>query len=465
MPLGTIALADLLDRNGFSTKIYHTGIEQIHNRNFLVEDLFAKHNPSIVGIDLHWYVHSYDAIRISEIAKQNTNALTVLGGFTASYFAEEIISKFRSVDAAITGDASIPLLELMKKRATSSLHSVPNLVYREGTKVKKNHQKFIADERNLKELNYTNFKLLSNYDKYHQVTTQAGDIDPYGWKIHLKTMAWVPLGRGCSVNCSYCGGGANGHYILTGRSKPVFHSITQIVDILEKFEEEKIDSTYMDFDPLTNRKFYHELFDMIRREKIDISSQFAIWSLTDRTFIKDFSKTFNPLYSTIVLSPESGSEHVRRINKGFYYDNNGLFKWLNDMKEELVPSEIYFATGLSEETQENFLDTVNLALQISEDYPVVSMSCNPIQMEPGGLWFIHPEKFGIKPKWNCFKDYYTLFMKRAQGLPLESEIGYDTIWQTEEQIIRNSVRFNEEISEKRPSRWKKLVDGNDVLNF
>jgi len=50
MPLGTIALADLLDRNGYSTKIFHTGIEQIYNRDFQVENLFKSRNPLIAPV-------------------------------------------------------------------------------------------------------------------------------------------------------------------------------------------------------------------------------------------------------------------------------------------------------------------------------------------------------------------------------------------------------------------------------
>lgn len=91
MPVGTIALADLLDREGYETRIIHTGVEQTRDRNFSVESLLKKYDASVVGIDLHWYVHSYDAIRIAESVKQSSNAFVVLGWFTASFFAEEIL--------------------------------------------------------------------------------------------------------------------------------------------------------------------------------------------------------------------------------------------------------------------------------------------------------------------------------------------------------------------------------------
>ncbi len=465
MPLGTIALADLLDRNGYSTKIFHTGIEQIYDRGFRVEDLFHRYAPSVVGIDLHWYVHSYDAIRIAKLAKQHSSAFVIMGGFTSTYYAEEILSRFDCVDAVISGDASVPLLELMNKVPDGDLDEVPNLVFRAGDSIRRSEKSFIAKKDDLGELNYCNFELLSNHDKYHRVITQTGDLNPYGYKIHTKKMAWVPLGRGCSVNCSYCGGGFDAQQRLSGRRGPVFHPVKQVVEILARFEEEGIDSTYLDFDPCIDRVYYRDLFQKIRSEGIDISAQFALWSPSTDVFIRDFARTFNPLYSTMIISPESGSEEVRRRNKGFYYSDEELFRWLNYAKNELIPVEIYFSTGLSWETPETHEETLEMAKSILERYPVVSMSCNPIQMEPGGIRYIEPEKYGIKPKWEGFMDYYNLFRRRAEGLPVESQIGYDTIWQTEEQIIENSLRFDKVVGSDQPERWKRFKEGNELLKF
>lgn len=465
MPLGTIAMADLLVRNGFSSKIFHTGIEQIYNRSFRVEDIFTEYEPSMVGIDLHWYVHSYDAIRIARIVKRYTNAYIVLGGFTASYFSREILKGFDYIDAVIGGDAETPLLKLVETGLQNDLGEVPNLVYRKNNIVKHSDRKFIAEVSDLGELDYTNFELLSNYDKYHRAINQSGDLGPYNYKTPVKKLAWVPLGRGCSVNCSYCGGGNEAHCQLTNRKKPVYHPKEQIIKTLTRFEEEGIDSTYMDFDPNPNRSFYHELFQEIRKEKIDISTAFALWSPSDEKFVKDFSQTFNPLYTTLVLSPESGSEKVRKANKGFYYDNYTFTKWMNYARNEYVPLEIYFASGLSEETPENFNETIKLAEKVIENYPIVSMSCNPIQLEPGGKWFEEPDKFGVIRKFTAFKDFHDLFKNMSMGVKVDSRLGYNTIWQKEEQILENSFRFDKIFSQTQPTSWIELLEGEKTLKI
>ncbi len=389
----------------------------------------------------------------------------MLGGFTASYFAEDILSCFDEVDSVIRGDTEAPLLDLMKNLRNDRLSDVPNLTYRCDGSLKVNEMSYIAGEEDLGKLNYTNFKLLSNYDKYHRMVSQSGDLDPYAWKVNVKRHAWVPLGRGCTVNCSYCGGGAMAHYGLTGRKSPIFHPKEQVVQTLSKFEEEGIDSTYMDFDPFPDREYFRKLFEELRKEKVDISTELALWSLSDRGFIRDFADTFNPLYSTLVISPESGSEEVRRKNKGFYFDNEELFRWLRDARQEMVPLEIYFSSGLSWETKGNFKETIDLAKTIIDDYPVVSISCNPIQMEPGGLRYVQPDKFGMKLKWNSFIDYYTHFRKRSKGISVKSRLGYETIWQTEEQIIENSMLFDKIIGSANLGRWEKIIQGNELLKF
>ncbi|MBS7652598.1 radical SAM protein [Candidatus Bathyarchaeota archaeon] len=445
MPLGTIALADLLNRNGYSAVVYHTGIEQIQERGFRVEDIFKIYEPRVVGIDLHWFVHSYDAVRIAGIAKQNSNARVVLGGFTASYFAEEILNRFECIDMVIRGDAERPLLELMRHLEDEEFNEVPNLVYRENGIIKRSENKFVAGVDDLRELDYTSLGILHNHERYCRLISQSGDLDPYPWRVSVKRHTWLPLGRGCSVDCSYCGGGRKAHQLITGRAEPIFHPKQQVLETLSKFEELGFDSVYMDFDPYPDRRYYHELFEMIRREDIDISAQFLLWSLSDKSFIRDFRRTFNPLYSTLTVSPESGSEEVRMKNKGFYYTNDELTRWLEDAKEEAIPIEVYFSTGLSWETPETFEDTIRLGEKMIERYPIASIACNPLVLEPASPRYIAPEDFGLRIKFRSFLDYYERFRRLAIGLPAESRLGYDTEWQNEHQIIENSFRFNQMI--------------------
>ncbi len=460
MPLGTLAIADLLDREGYEIKVVHTGIEEMLDRDFSIKNLLKKYETPVVGIDLHWYVHSYDAIRLAESVKRNSNAFVVLGGFTASYFAEEILQHFKSVDAVIQGDAEVPLLELLQRISDSEFDEVPNLMYRDGNSLKKSRKRFIAETPDLDRLNFSNFALLSNFDEYRRCISQFGDLDPYAVKSKLKTQGWICLGRGCSVNCSYCGGGRKAFEILSGRRYPIFRSKEKVVETLAEFEEMKISCAYMDFDPFPQKRNYqHELFDLIRREKIDISAQFLLWSPSDKRFLRDFRRTFNPLYSTITMSPESGSEHIRKLNKGFYYSNRELFRWLDNARKEFIPVQIYFTSGLSGETERHFEETIKLGNKFVEEYPVVSISCNPIELEPASPRFLHPKNYGISLKVRNFGDFYKVFKGLASGSPTATQLGYRTDFLSESQIVELSRRFREAVSSKHYEKWQKFYFG------
>jgi len=463
MPMGTLALADVLHKGGYETKIVHTGIEKMCDRAFTVESLFKVYDVSVVAIDLHWYVHSYDAIRIADIAKKFSNAFVVLGGFTASFFSQEIMSQFDCVDAIVSGDAEISLLELLKHFPRREFKEVPNLMYREETSLKQNERRYLADESDLDRLDFCNFHLFSNFDKYCTLVSQLGDLDPFAHKAKLKTQGWLCLGRGCSMNCSYCGGGEDAFRILTGREKPIYRSAQRVVETLARFEESKISCAYVDFDPFPNRReYYHELFALIRKERIDISAEFLLWSISGREFISDFRRTFNPLYSTMALSPESGSEYVRKLNKGFYYSNQELFRWLDDVKREIVPLQLYFSSGLSGETKDSFEDTIKVGKIAVEKYPVVSASCNPIELEPACPRFLHPEKYGIFPRFTRFTDYYAVFKGLAEASPVSSRLGYRTESLSEPEIVELSQRFREMVRLTGYEKWRKVTQGESL---
>ncbi|MEM0090482.1 MAG: radical SAM protein [Nitrososphaerota archaeon] len=440
VPMGTFALADLLERNGYSTRIVHVGLKRMLDPNYKVENLIKALEPTLVGIDLHWYCHSYDAIKLADCVKRCTNAKVVLGGMTASFFADEILSSFDCVDYVIVGDAELPMIELIKALMKSTeVSDVPNLVYRKGSAVKRSRRAYLASSEDLDKLTCSDLKLLEDWDLYVRLIHENDVLSP-----KLKTQGWLMIGRGCSVNCSYCGGANLAHRKIFGRQQPIFRSPEKVAEDLRAFEELGISCAYMDFDPYTNRKFYYKLFELVRKEGIDISSQFLIWSLTDRNFVQDLKKTFNPLYTTLTISPETGSDFVRLKNKGFYYDNQSLLRWLEMLEEEMVPAELYFASGLSGETVEEFNKTMKLGERILRTYNnVVAISCNPLFLEPCSPRFLLPKKYGIRLKFRSFSDFYKTYKYLAEGTVPPSRLGYDTEYLNESQIIELSSKFNE----------------------
>lgn len=438
MPVGTLALADLLLQNGFETRVVHTAIEQALNPDFHIREVLTKYNPEFVGIDLHWYVHAYDAIRLAQQVRDASSAQVVLGGYTASFFADEIISEFPCVNAVVRGDAEQPLLELLQHRAAHDYSQIPNLVYQSNDGVKHSKVQYTATEETLNQLNFTNFPLLNHFEQYLKLALSV----ELGYS-NLKKQAYPCLGRGCTGDCTYCGGGQNAHRALTGAEKPLFVTPDNVIQQLRAFTELQIDSIYMGFDPCMEARSYHQtLFSLIREEGLDLGCQFELWDLVSRDFIQDFRRTFNPLFSSFVHSIQSGSEEIRKLNMGFPYTDDMLFHWLDNLKAELMPVEIAFAAGLPGETSQHFDQTIRLAQRIREKYPMVlNMYCIPLTIEPNSPMFLAPAKYGVTLKFQRFRDYYDFFSNIAQGLPFPSVLGYETNKLTEPQILDLSRRF------------------------
>ena len=173
MAMGVFALAETLQANGYSSKIIHLGVEKIVNSEFSIREYLKNHDVSVIGLSLHWHYQSSRCISLAnEIKSINPNIKTILGGFTASFFAKEIMRDYKNVDFIVRGDAEIPLLGLMKgiTEDRTDFSDVPNLSWRDKGLVIHNEQSYVATGKDLDKMGFTSFKLLENFDIYSRVT-------------------------------------------------------------------------------------------------------------------------------------------------------------------------------------------------------------------------------------------------------------------------------------------------------
>jgi hypothetical protein len=86
------------------------------------------------------------------------------------------------------------------------------------------------------------------------------------------------------------------------------------------------ESFILSFDPdPSDSSYFVELFAVVRRRRLLCGMGFESWGLPDSAFIDAFAKTFVKKKSYIAISPENGSERVRKKNKGYYYSNDEMF--------------------------------------------------------------------------------------------------------------------------------------------
>ena len=427
MPMGLPAIADWVNRHGHPTKIVHCGIEWIENPDFSIAEYAARHQPAVIGLCLHWHQQSYDAIEAARRIKAAVpNAFLVLGGFTASYFHEELVRDYDFVDGVIRGDGEAPMLALVEQVAGrgGGLSDVPNLTWRRGGEMVVNPLSYVGTRELVNQLRFTNMPLLEHYETYVRymglpfIFVKNESPRANYWKYTIRSpMLPLCIGRGCPVDCSYCGGSASSQKIISGRRSYFYRSIDAIIESILEAKRYGYETMHTCYDPEPRQqKFYVRLWREIRRRGIEIEWFFEGNALPSREMIDEFALTFPGPKSVLAISAETGSERVRFANRGFYFSNAELLSTLEYIDRKGINMEVFFTYGIPHETEADLLETVKLRNEIARRFKhVKGMRALGIELEPGAPWQMDPEKYGIRTNLRTFRAFYQAHSDGSQG--------------------------------------------------
>jgi radical SAM superfamily enzyme YgiQ (UPF0313 family) len=429
LPMGTWALADLIARQGYTTKILHLGLEWIERGIFSPMNYLEGKEVTAVAIPLNWHQQSYDVIKtVDEIREKKPKVFIILGGYTASFFHREILESFPQIDAIIRGDAEAPLVALMDAmRGGRPLQEVPNLTWRDREKIRENPLTYVASEKDLEEGSYANLGLLQDKDNYIRYFGI-----PFMWSKNLSTQEnlkrfhlgspifFLNIGRGCLGNCTWCGGGVEAQRLINGRRGVVFRAPERVADTVAEAVEWGYEMIHIAFDPgKEGKQYYQELFPLLRQRGLQIKCYFESFSLPTESFLKEFQATFTVNGSIIALSPESGDEGIRNHNKSFSYSNEELLETIAHAERLGITVDIFFAMGIPGEKYADLAQTAALRREIQSRFKNIGrIWTSPISLEPASPWHLHPEKFGICATRRTFADFY------HAGAPGGGGLGY-----------------------------------------
>jgi len=411
MSMGLFALADVLNRNGFSSQIIHSGIEQIKGRNSAIEEYVRDNDILLIGFSLHWYLQSYDTLQmVDRIKSIRPGIKIVLGGFTASFFANEIMRNFGNVDFIIKGEGEIPLLWLVRAllRKDKAFSSIPNLVWRYGKEIIVNNTTYVADNTDLNSLNFTNFDLLKDFSIYKRSGIDEVSHFSQEGLLSIDKIFPICIGRGCPVSCSFCGGSKLSQKLINNREKIAFRSPEMVLESIKMACSAGYDGIYLDFDPWPKRVYFKRLFRLIRKSRIDILMKFACWSLPTKDFIDDLEKTFGERAS-LLISPVTGSDRLRKLNRGYFFTNKELISVLSLLKKKKIKAEVYFSYPLPFTRNKDIKEESRLINSLSVNFCDFHRIIRPVfSFDPASPMFICPDKYKIKKHINSFLEYYGL---------------------------------------------------------
>lgn len=403
VPMGVIGLVNLLREAGISVTGLNYAMEIDSDEDFDLEEWLREQvGVRVIMIDLHWYEHAFGAVEVAGICKKVFPEVPILlGGFTASLFAKEILENFSSVDFIIRGDAEKPLLQLIRQILSGNLKpsEVPNLSYRDSNRVAENPLTYIATSEDLDKLDFINIDFFENYQLYYRYQSSEFDV---------LTSHWLCLGRGCKSDCSFCGGGRSAHNLIAGREQIVLRSIKGVVNDIHRLHLMGIDQVSLSHDPaFMGQQYWSEFFPEIKKKDFKIGIYNEFFQLPSEEFLNELVDCAIIPHSQVVLSPLSGSAEVRRFNGKLFTDSQ-FFETLSHLKKYSFPVTIYFSTNLPLEENETFKATLQMAQKIVDFYPgeLLKMANICHTIDPCSPMSLEPDKYFIEVNMETFMDYY-----------------------------------------------------------
>jgi len=406
--IGMLSIADYLDRHGYKVILDNLADRMVSDKEFDAEEHIKNSQAGIYAIGLHWHHHAQGAIEVARLCKRlHPNSLVIIGGLTATYFHEEIIQKYEFVDAVVRGEGEKPLLELVRAiEKHGRLTETPGLTYRMDTGEIRVIP-LMPPTVSLDEFEFTRFDLLQPKTAVFPL-----DMEPRGSLV---------VCRGCTYNCTTCGGSAYSYKTYFGMERPAFRSPKKIIEDIRKLNEQGIRFIGLYQDPrMGGERYWKELMAEIRRGKVDIERlTIDIFAPADEEFVREVAT----IGSRVVLyfCPDTGDDGVRRA-QGRCYSTEDILKTVKLCNRYHIPVQVFFSVGLVGETSETIKETWELwdklcsldkaALTsgsfgkgVEHRIPIGGPIVGPIILEPGSLAYDFPKRHGYKLLFNNLEEY------------------------------------------------------------
>jgi len=443
-PFGFTTMAVQLSKAGYRVRIINLASMMLNDRNLDVERFLDRLDSAVFGIDLHWLPHAHGSLAIAEILRRlHPSSKILFGGFSSSYFHEELI-RYPQVDLVLRGDSTeVPLLHLMDALDKGGdLSKVPNLTWKDASGTHVNELSYVPDSMDALDIDYG--WIVRSVIRHRDLEGAKPFKD---WDRFPITSAFTV--RGCSLACAVCGGSCGAMRRVLGRSKPAFRSPEKVAQDIANIESYINAPVFVVGDVRQNGGDYAErFFAECRRLDLDSHVVLELFTPAPESFFKEAERTFSR-YS-IQFSPDSHDEKVRYA-LGRRFDNAGLENSISAaLKNGCQRFDIFFMIGLPEQTRESAIGSADYTLRLYQQNgndPRLAVFTSPLApfLDPGSIAFENPERFGY---WLFAR---TLEEHRAR-LPSpnwKDVLSYETIWMTRDMIAETSYDAADRLNDVR----------------
>jgi B12-binding domain/radical SAM domain protein len=429
-PIGFTTIASHLESNGYSVRIANIATRMLASNRFDPERFVKSIDAEVFGIDLHWMPHVQGALELAKMVKKHhPDRPIVMGGFSASYYHTELLTKHPAVDFVLRGDSTEkPLQMLMDALASSrSLDGIPNLTWRDGKEIRINPLSHVPEDLD---------NVLIDYGLMIRKVLRYRDLEghlPYrNWKNNPMSIA-VSV-RGCTHNCVNCAGSCDSFSRNFNRSKPAYRSPELLADDVARAEEYVKGATFVVGDiRQPGREYASRFLTELRNRKVRNEIVIELFTPADRVFAEEVAKSVENF--SVQISPETHDEKVRKA-QGKPYTNAALEKSAEAFLDAGCGRfDMFYMIGLPLQTPESVGDTVRYAERLYERFkgkrlfPFIS----PLApfLDPGGNAFEHSEQLGFRLFASSLEDH----IKLATMPSWKYVLNYETRWMTRAAIV------------------------------
>ena len=444
-PIGLTSIAGYLEQFGYKVRIVNLAGRMLHDRKFDVEKKIRSLQSSAFGIDLHWLPHAQGSIEIAKLVKRyHPNVPVIFGGLSATYYHTELM-EYHCVDFVVRGDSTEkPMLRLMDEIKTGrmNLSSVPSLTWKRSGEITVNP--LSPPPGNLDDVNIPDYRYaVRSVFKFRSLL----DVVPYhGW-LNYPSTALLTV-KGCSQNCSLCGGSRSAYASNCGRQKPAMRSPAKLVEDIEFIQRFSRTPIFIIGDIRQGgTKYVDEFLERVAKLKPKNELVFELfWTAGDELFSK-IQHAVSKFSLEITL--ESADEKIRRENGKFVSSNHDVIRTIRSaLSNGCRKLDIFFMVGLPHQTRESALANVDFCEEIHKAcgfdkrlfYFVAPLA--PF-LDPASRAFEDPQKFGIKRLATTLEEH----IRHLSGPTWEYVLNYETDKMNREQIVTTTYASLERLND------------------
>jgi len=434
-PIGFLSLCGHLERAGFSTRIINLAGKMLASSRYDPEREIRKLKPKAFALDLHWLPHVQGSLAIGELIKKYHPQVPVIyGGYSATYFADELI-RFPFVDYVVKGDSTEQSLVTLMQAITGNgaLNEVPNLTYKDG-----NGQVYSNE---ISDVSMNIDDVATDYTIPMKQSLRFFDIRAYlpfrSWAKYPVT-AVFPF-RGCRYNCATCGGSRFA-------CEKVFHRHGLAVRSPEKISQELAllaktfnAPTMIIGDIMQNgRQYAYRILDEIKRIKFRNELAFEFFTPPSADIISRI-RASAPRYN-VEMSPESHDEGIRRAF-GRPFSNGQVEKAIEAcIEQDCGRIDLFFMIGLPKQNYQSVMDTIDYCEYLLSTYgknKILHPFIAPLApfIDPGSAVWEQPEAHGYRLFARTLRDHQGLM---ESAITWKQFLNYETEWMSRDEIIAST---------------------------